>query len=38
VNARCLDDVAIESLTIIACDGKNWEAQFPNGRGETPAD
>jgi hypothetical protein len=38
VNARCLDDVAIESLTIIACDGKNWEAQFPNGRGEASGD
>jgi hypothetical protein len=26
VNARCLDDVAIESLTIVPFDGKHWES------------
>lgn len=32
VNARCLDDVEIASLTILPFDGKHWEAQFKEGR------
>jgi hypothetical protein len=32
VNARCLDDVDIESLPIASFDGKHWEAQFSGGR------
>jgi hypothetical protein len=26
VNARCLDDVAVESMTILPFDGRNWDA------------
>jgi hypothetical protein len=26
VNARCLDDVAIDSLTVLPFDGRNWDA------------
>jgi hypothetical protein len=26
VNARCLDDVVIESLTVLPFDGRNWDA------------
>ena len=35
VNARCLDDVEIESLNIVAFDGKHWEEQFKEGRSAT---
>jgi hypothetical protein len=26
VNARCLDDVAIDSMTVMPFDGRNWDA------------
>ena len=35
VNARCLDDVEVESLNIVAFDGKHWEEQFKQGRSAT---
>jgi centromere protein V len=38
VNARCLDDVRIEDLTIVAFDGRDWEAQFRDGRSEVLGD
>jgi hypothetical protein len=38
VNARCLDDVAIADLTIVSFDGKDWEAQFHDGRSEVLGD
>ena len=34
VNARCLDPGTIEEVTVSACDGRNWERQFPTGRGD----
>jgi hypothetical protein len=34
VNARCLDDVDMKQLTIIASDGKNWEKTYASGRGK----
>lgn len=33
VNARCLDEGTVEAITIEPCDGKEWEKQFPDGRG-----
>jgi len=33
VNARCLDADAIEALSITKFDGRNWEQQYPQGRG-----
>jgi hypothetical protein len=38
VNARCLDDVTIEKLTIVPFDGKDWQAQFHCGRSEVLGD
>ena len=32
VNARCLDGVDLDSLSITAFDGKHWEDQFREGR------
>jgi hypothetical protein len=34
VNARCLDDSTIQSLTSTMVNGKEWEQQYPEGRGE----
>lgn len=34
VNARCLDPGTIEAVAIAQTDGRNWERQYPNGRGE----
>lgn len=33
VNARCLDEATIESMTIRAFNGREWEQQYPEGRG-----
>jgi hypothetical protein len=33
VNARCLDDGTVESLTSTMVNGKEWEKQYPDGRG-----
>ena len=38
VNARCLDDVRIEDLSIVPFDGRDWEAQFRDGRSEVLGD
>ena len=38
VNARCLDDVTIADLAIVPFDGRDWEAQFKDGRSETLGD
>jgi hypothetical protein len=38
VNARCLDNVAIADLTIVPFDGRDWEAQFHDGRSEVLGD
>jgi hypothetical protein len=34
VNARCIDSNTIEKLTVRPFDGREWEAQYPKGRGE----
>ena len=34
VNARCLDEGTVTSVTIRRIDGKNWERQFAKGRGD----
>jgi hypothetical protein len=33
VNARCLDSGTVESMTVEPIDGRNWESQYPAGRG-----
>jgi hypothetical protein len=33
VNVRCLDQSTIQSIDVRRIDGKNWEQQFPGGRG-----
>jgi hypothetical protein len=34
VNARCLDPGTVEGVAITQLDGRNWERQYPAGRGE----
>lgn len=34
VNARCLDAGTLEQMTAIPCNGREWEQQYPQGRGE----
>jgi len=34
VNARCLDAGTLEHMTVTACNGREWERQFPQGHGE----
>jgi len=34
VNVRCLDPGTIEEMTVTACNGQEWERQFPLGRGD----
>ena len=34
VNARCLDDGTVESMSIEQINGREWEKQYPAGRGE----
>jgi hypothetical protein len=33
VNARCLDDGTVETLIIEPFNGREWESQYPQGRG-----
>ena len=33
VNARCIDSDTIDSIEIIPSNGKEWEKQYPEGRG-----
>lgn len=33
VNARCLDPGTVEAITVVPCDGRNWEQQYPAGGG-----
>ena len=37
VNARCLDPGTVEELIVTQIDGRNWEKQYPAGRGEYAA-
>jgi hypothetical protein len=34
VNARCLDSGTVTGMNIRQTDGRNWEKQYPKGRGE----
>jgi hypothetical protein len=34
VNARCLDEGTVTGMNIGEVDGRNWEQQFPAGRGQ----
>ena len=34
VNARCLDEGTVTGMTVKKTDGRNWEKQYPSGRGE----
>lgn len=34
VNARCLDAGTLEEMTVIPFDGREWDQQYPQGRGE----
>jgi hypothetical protein len=34
VNVRCLDPGTVASMTVTPIDGRNWERQYPAGRGE----
>ncbi len=36
VNVRCLEPGTIASLRVRPFDGREWEAQYPKGRGELP--
>jgi len=36
VNARCLDPSTVEHMSITQSDGRDWERQYPQGRGEYP--
>ncbi len=33
VNVRCLDEGTVAGMTLIPVNGKEWEKQFPEGRG-----
>src|SRR5882757_9601603 len=33
VNARCLDPGTVTSRRVLQCNGRDWEQQFPDGRG-----
>jgi len=34
VNARCLDQSTVTGMTVKQIDGRNWEKQYPAGRGD----
>jgi hypothetical protein len=34
VNARCLDEGTVETMTIEQTNGREWEKQYPTGRGD----
>jgi hypothetical protein len=34
VNARCIDSGTIKRMHVKSIDGRNWESQYPQGRGE----
>jgi len=34
VNARCIDSETIEELTVTSFNVREWEAQYPKGRGD----
>ena len=34
INARCIDEGTVAGMKINPIDGRNWERQYPAGRGE----
>ena len=34
VNARCLDEGTVEGVSVEQVNGREWEKQYPEGRGE----
>jgi hypothetical protein len=38
VNARCLDEGTVTHMSIRKSDGKDWEKQYPGGRGSFGAE
>jgi hypothetical protein len=34
VNARCLDAGTVEAMSVVKTNGREWEKQYPRGRGE----
>ena len=34
VNVRCLDAGTVEAMTVTQVNGREWEKQYPSGRGE----
>lgn len=34
VNARCIDAGTVESMSVHQTNGREWEKQYPSGRGE----
>ncbi|HZF30594.1 MAG TPA: GFA family protein [Gammaproteobacteria bacterium] len=34
VNARCLDEGTVEEMSVRQSNGREWEKQYPKGRGE----
>ena len=34
VNARCLDPGTVEEMSVRQTNGREWEKQYPRGRGE----
>jgi hypothetical protein len=34
VNARCLDAATVEDIAVTPFNGRDWEKQYPKGRGE----
>lgn len=37
VNARCIDSDTVKGMKITPIDGRNWEKQYPGGRGSFSA-
>lgn len=37
VNARCIDSDTVKGMNITKIDGRNWEKQYPGGRGSFSA-
>jgi hypothetical protein len=37
VNARCIDSDTVKGMNITPIDGRNWEKQYPGGRGSFSA-
>ena len=38
VNARCLDEGTVTGMHVVACNGREWEQQFPDALDRKPQD